>query len=156
MALEHMRWGTSMEHEAEINQIKRELVILRSRYALYRRMARIVRAVFVSLMLLSAIGALAFAVKLFLFDPLYGVFFIAALLILVLAGIWLIKFTGLRWIDLAAPQWSGIYHPDFFKPDRSSHRGARSEAELTEQQISDHERRLSELGENFANSSAAD
>jgi hypothetical protein len=49
------------------------------------------------------------------------VFFVAASLILVpafiwliLAFIWLIKFTELRWIDLAAPQWSGIYHPDFF------------------------------------------
>jgi hypothetical protein len=145
-----------MEQEAEINQIKRELAILRCRYALYRRMARIVRAVFITLMLLSAIGALVSAVKLFLFDPLYGVFFVAALLILVLAFIWLIKFTELRWIDLAAPQWSGIYHPDFFKPDRRSHRGGRSEAELTEQQISDRERRLSELGENFADSSKAD
>jgi|ERR1700735_376772 hypothetical protein len=145
-----------MEHKAEINQIKRELAILRSRYALYRRMARIVRAFFIALILLAAIGALASAVKLFRFDPLYGVFFVAALLILVLAVIWLIKSTGLRWIDLAAPQWSGIYHPDFFKPDRSSHRGARSEAELTEQQISDRERRLSELGENFADSSTAD
>jgi hypothetical protein len=84
------------------------------------------------------------------------VFFVAALLILVLAFIWLIKFTELRWIDLAAPQWSGIYHPDFFQPDRRSHRGGRSEAELTEQQISDRERRLSELGENFADSSKAD
>jgi len=55
-----------------------------------------------------------------------------------------------------APQWSGIYHPDFFKPDRSSHRGARSEAELTEQQISNRERRLFELGENFADSSTID
>ena len=140
-----MRW----EHKAEINQIKRELAILRSRYALYCRMARIVRAFFIALMLLAAIGALASAVKLFRFDPLYGVFFVAALLILVLAVIWLIKSTGLRWIDSAAPQWSGIYHPDFFKPDRSSHRGARSEAELTEQQISDRERRLSELGGKF-------
>ncbi len=145
-----------MEHEAEINQIKRELAILRSRYTLYRRVARIVKVVFIALKLLSAIGALALAVRLFLLDPLYGVFFVAALLIFVLAVIWLIKSTRLRWIDLAAPQWSGIYHPDFFKPDRSSHRGARSEAELTEQQISDRERRLSELGENFADSSTAD
>jgi hypothetical protein len=136
-----------MERDAEINQIKQDLVILQSRYAQYRRIAGILRAAFTTLMPLSVIGALALAVKLFLFDALYGVFFIAALLIFVPAMIWLIKSTGLRWIDLAAPQLRGIYHPDFFNPDGSLHRGARSEAELTEWQISALERRLSELGE---------
>ena len=136
-----------MEREAEINQIKRDLVILQSRYAKYRQIARILRASFTALMPLSVVGALALAVKLFLFDALYGVFFVAALLIFVPAMIWLIKSTGLRWIDLAAPQLRGIYHPDFFNPDGSLHRGARSEAELTEQQISALERRLSELRE---------
>jgi hypothetical protein len=136
-----------MEREAEINQIKRDLVILQSRYAQYRRIAGILRAALTALMLLSLIGALTLAVKLFLFDALYGAFFVAALLIFVPAMIWLLKSTGLRWIDLAAPQLRGIYHPDFFNPDASLHRGARSEAELTEQQISALERRLSELGE---------
>jgi hypothetical protein len=136
-----------MEHEPEINQIKRDLAILQSRYAQYRRIARILRAAFTALMLVSVIGALALAVKLFMFDALYGVFFVAALLIFVPTMIWLIKLTGLRWIDLAAPQLRGIYHPDFFNPDASLHRRARSEAELTEQQISAYERRLSELGE---------
>jgi hypothetical protein len=136
-----------MEHEAEINQIKRDLIILQSRYAQYRRVAGILRAAFTALMPLSLIGALALAVKLFLFDALYGVFFVAALLIFVPAIIWLIKSTELRWIDFAAPQLRGIYHPEFFNPDATLHRGARSEAELTEQQISALERRLSELGE---------
>ncbi len=136
-----------MEREAEINQIKRDLVILQSRYAQYRRIAGILRAAFTALMPLSVIGALALAVKLFLFDALYGVFFVAALLIFVPAIIWLIKSTELRWIDLAASQLRDIYHPDFFNPDARLHRGARSEAELTEQQISALERRLSELGE---------
>jgi len=136
-----------MEREAEINQIKRDLVILQSRYAQYRRIAGILRAAFTALMPLSVIGALALAVKLFLFDALYGVFFVAALLIFVPAIMWVIKSTGLRWIDLAAPQLRGIYHPDFFNPDASLHRGPRSEAEFTEQQISALERRLSELGE---------
>jgi hypothetical protein len=136
-----------MEREAEINQIKRDLAILQSRYAQYRRIAGILRATFTALVPLSVIGALALAVKLFLFDALYGVFFIAALLIFVPAIIWLIKSAELRWIDLAALQLRGIYHPDFFYPDAGLHRGARSEAELTEQQISALERRLSELGE---------
>jgi hypothetical protein len=136
-----------MERAAEINQIKRDLVILQSRYAQYRRMAGILRATFIALAPLSVIGALALAVKIFLFDALYGVFFVAALLIFIPAMIWLIKSAEVRWIDLAASEWRGIYHPDFFYPDASLHRGARSEAELTEQQISALERRLSELGE---------
>ena len=136
-----------MEREAEINQIKRDLIILQSRYAQYRRIAGILRAAFTALMPLSVIGALALAVKLFLFDALYGVFFVAALLIFVPAMIWLIKSTRLRWIDLAAPQLRGTYHPDFFNLDASLHRGARSEAELTEQQIFTLEQRLSELEE---------
>src|ERR1700730_15129866 len=106
-----------MEREAEINQIKRDLAILQSRYAQYRRIAGILRATFTALVPLSVIGALALAVKLFLFDTLYGVFFIAALLIFVPAIIWLIKSAELRWIDLAALQLRGIYHPDFFYPD---------------------------------------
>ena len=136
-----------MERAAEINQIKRDLVILQSRYAQYRRMAGILRATFIALAPLSVIGALALAVKIFLFDALYCVFFVAALLIFVPAMIWLIKSAELRWIDLAASEWRGIYHPGFFYPDASLHRGARSEAELKEQQISALERRLSELGE---------
>lgn len=136
-----------MERAAEINQIKRDLVILQSRYAQYRRMAGILRATFIALAPLSVIGALALAVKIFLFDALYGVFFVAALLIFIPAMIWLIKSAEVRWIDLAASEWRGIYHPGFFYPDASLHRGARSEAELTEQQISSLERRLSELGE---------
>jgi hypothetical protein len=136
-----------MEREAEINQIKRDLAILQSRYAQYRRTAGILRATFTALAPLSVIGALALAVELFLFDALYGVFFVAALLIFVPAMIWLIKSAGLRWIDLAASEMRGIYHPDFFNPDTRLHRRARSVAELTEQQISALERRLSELGE---------
>src|SRR6202051_3151098 len=100
-----------MEREAEINQIKRDLVILQSRYAQYRRIAGILRAAFTALMPLSVIGALALAVKLFLFDALYGVFFVAALLILVPVVIWLVKSTELRWSDLAATQLRGWLAP---------------------------------------------
>jgi hypothetical protein len=139
--------GGGMEREAEINQIKQELVILQARHALYRRTAGILRVIFIALMPLLAIGALAFAIKFFLFDALYGVFFVAALLIFVAVMIWLIRTLGLRWIDLASPELRGIYSPTFFNPDMSLYRGARSEAELIERQIADRERRLSELGE---------
>ncbi len=139
-----------MEREAEINQIKRELVLLQARYALYRRTAGILRVIFIALMPLLAIGALAFAIKIFLFDALYGVFFVGALLIFVAVMIWLIRTLGLRWIDLASPELRGIYSPTFFYPDMSLYRGARSEAELTERQIAERERRLSELGESVS------
>src|SRR5271169_6358632 len=99
--------ATAMERETEIDQIKRDLVILQSRYAQYRRIGTILRAISMALMPLLAIGALALAVKLFLFDALYGIFSVAALLVFVLAIIWLIKSTGLRWIDLATPQLRG-------------------------------------------------
>lgn len=141
-----------MEREAEINQIKRELVLLQARYALYRRTAGILRVIFSALMPLLAIGALAFAIKIFLFDALYGVFFVGALLIFVAVMIWLIRTLGLRWIDLASPELRGIYSPTFFYPDMSFYRGARSEAELTERQITERERRLSELGESVSSS----
>jgi hypothetical protein len=58
----------------------------------------------------------------------------------------MIRLTGLRRIDLAAPRMRGIYHPDFFSPDCPP-RPSRSEAELTQQQIAAYEQRLSELGE---------
>jgi hypothetical protein len=141
-----------MEREAEINQIKRELVLLQARYALYRRTAGILRVIFIALMPLLAIGALAFAIKIFLFDALYGVFFVGALLIFVAVMIWLIRTLSLRWIDLASPELRGIYSPTFFNPGMSLYRGARSEAELTERHIAERERRLSELGESVSSS----
>jgi hypothetical protein len=81
-----------------------------------------------------------------MFDALYGLFYLAALLIFIPALIWMIRLSGLRWIDLAAPRMRGIYHPDFFSPDRPP-RPSRSEAEATQQQIAAYEQRLSELDE---------
>jgi hypothetical protein len=135
-----------MEREAEINQIKHDLEILRARNAVYQRTARILKSAYIALGFIVAIGALALAVRIFVFDVLYGLFYAAALLIFVTALVWAIRYTGIRWIDLAAPRLRGIYDPDFFKPD-GPRRPTRSEAEVTEQQISDYERRLSELGE---------
>jgi hypothetical protein len=135
-----------MEREAEIAQIKQDLEILRARYAGYQRLARIERPIFIVLGLILAIGALALAVEIFAFDVLYGLFYMAALLIFVTAWVWSIRYTGVRWIDLAAPRVRGIYAPDFFKPG-GPRWPTRSEADVTEQQIADYERRLSELGE---------
>jgi len=135
-----------MERDIEIAQIKHALAILRTRYAGYQRLARILKSGFLAVGLMLTIGALAAAVKLFMVDALYGLFCLAALLIFAPALVWMIRSTGLRWIDLAAPRMRGIYHPDFFSPDCPP-RPSRSEAEVTEQQIAAYEQRLSELGE---------
>ena len=141
-----------MNRDAEIDQIKRELEILRAHYAQYRRTAGIMKVIFMALTALFAIGAAAFAIKLFLFDTIYGVFFVGALVIFVPAIIWLISSLGLRWIDFASQQPRGIYSPYFFYPDADLHGRARSDAELIEQQIADREQRLSELGESVSGS----
>ncbi len=135
-----------MDRDAEIEQIKRELALLRSRYAQYGRLARILKAFCIAVMLLLAIGALALAIKLFLFDTLYAVFFVGALLVFVPGIGWLLGSLDLRWIDVASPQLRGIYNADFFYPDAEVRRKFRSFADLTEWQIADGERRLSELG----------
>ena len=135
-----------MEREIEIAQIKHALDILRTRYAGYQRLARVLKSIAIAVGLILAVGALASIVKLFMADALFGLFCLAALLIFGPALIWLIRSSGLRWIDLAAPRMRGIYHPDFFSPDCPP-RPSRSEAEVTEQQIAAYEQRLSELGE---------
>ena len=135
-----------MEREAEIDEIKRDLALLHARYALYGRTARILRVFCMVLASLLSLGALVFAVKLFLSDTLYGVFFTCSLLIFAAAMIWLIGSSGVRWIDLASQHARGIYYPAFFNPD-GQRRRVRSDAEVLEQQIADRERRLAELGE---------
>jgi hypothetical protein len=138
-------WAQTMTHEADIERIKRELAVLQARYAVYRRTAGRLRGFCVALASVLSVAALAFAVKLFLFDVLYGVFFVGAVLVLALAISWLVTSTGLRWIDLASAQLRGIYEPYFFHPDVDMPRRARSDAELIEWQIADREQTLSEL-----------
>lgn len=135
-----------MEREAEIEQIKRELAILQARYSLYGRLGRFWRGIFIVLTPALAVGALAFAIKLFLFDILYGVFFVGAVVLFAVVVIWFIKWSGVRWIDVASPYFHGFYSPYLFYPELRSHRKIRSEAEFIEQQIAERETRLSELG----------
>jgi len=138
-----------MEREGEIEQIKRELIILQARYSLYRRLGRILRRIFIVLALALAIGALAFAVKLFLVDALNSLFFLSAVVLFAFVIVWLITASGLRWIDVASPDIRGIYSPSFFYPELQSRTNIRSEAEFIEQQIAERETRLSELGVNI-------
>lgn len=135
-----------MDRDGEIEQIKRELALLRSRYAQYVQLARILKAFCIVVALLLAIGALACAIRLFLFDTLYAVFFVGALLVFVPGIAWLLGSLDLRWVDVASPQLRGIYSANFFYPDADARRQFRSFADLTEQQIADRERRLAELG----------
>ena len=135
-----------MEREAEIEQIKRELTILQARYSVYCRLGRFWRGVCMVLALALAIGALAFAIKLFLFDILYGVFFVGGVVVCVAIVALLITWSNLRWIDVASPYYHGFLSPTLFYPDLQSHRRIRSEAEFIEQQIAEREIRLSELG----------
>ncbi len=134
-----------MARDAEIEQIIRELAILRARYELYRRTAGIVKIFLTILALILVVAGLAFAVKLFLLDVLYGLFFIGGLLVLVLSIAWYIKSANLRWIDLACPRIGGILNPYFYYPDANRTVQPRSDAELLEWQIASRQERLSEL-----------
>ena len=134
-----------MDRDAEIEQIKQELALLRLRHGQYVLLARLLKRFCIVIMLLLAIGALACVIRLFLFDTLYAVFFIGASLVFVPGIAWLVGALDLRWIDIASPQLRGIYSANFFYPDADAHRRFRSFADLTEQQIADRARRLSEL-----------
>ena len=131
-----------MDRDTEIGDINRELELLRSRYAGYARAAAIMRAI---VRIFIPLAAVALAVKLFLFDPLYGAFFTAITAIVFGAAYWFGGSLGLRWIDFVSQSPRGIYNPYFFTPDVPPSQRARSEAELIEWQIADRERRLAAL-----------
>jgi hypothetical protein len=136
-----------VERDAEIDQIKRELAILRDRYAIYGGSARMLRFFF--LYLIPTV-ALVLAIMLSLFDPLYGLFWALMMLVLAALIVLSLKSTSIRWIDVASQSFGNIrihkmYEPYFFYPDARPR--PRSDAELLEWQIADRERRLSELGE---------
>ncbi|HZP77982.1 MAG TPA: hypothetical protein VFB45_17685 [Pseudolabrys sp.] len=134
-----------MEREAEIDQIRRELAMLQSRYALYRRLAAFWRMFFIMLTPPLIIGAAIVAFRLFRFDILYGLFFVGGLLLVISVLVWVIRSSELRWIDFAVLLLAGIFHPDFFSADPGERRRVRSVAEMVEQQIADREQRLSVL-----------
>jgi hypothetical protein len=134
-----------MERDAEIDQIKRELAILRARYAGYCRSALMLKGFFT---LLLPVVAVALAIKLFLFDAFYGLFFIGMVFVFAAAIILSLKPAGIRWIDVAAFPFGNtlvhrMYEPYFFYPD--AYPKPRNDVELVEMQIKDRERRLREL-----------
>jgi carbon starvation protein CstA len=134
-----------MEGDAEIDQIKRELALLQARYALYGRAARMLRGFFIVLIVLMPLVVLVCAIRLFLFDALYGLFFVAMVIVFAVAITLFLKSSRFRWLDLASQFGCGILNPYFFYPDAGPR--PRSDAQFLEMQIADRERRLSELGE---------
>jgi hypothetical protein len=134
-----------MERDTEIEQIRRELAILRDRYALHRRSAAVLRGFFMVLTPVAAIGALALAIALLMSGAIYGIFVVGVVLLFGVSAIRLVTSSGLRWIDIVSSQLRGIYNPYFFYPDLKPRGRTPSDAELIEQQIADRERRLGEL-----------
>lgn len=145
-----------MERDVEIEQIARELAILQARYELYRRTAGIVKVFFMILAPILVAACLAFAIKLFLLDVLYGLFFFGGLLVLVSSIAWYIKSANLRWIDLACPRIGGILNPYFYYPDANRAVLPRSDAELLEWQIANRQERLSELAATISGANRLD
>ena len=135
-----------MDRDQQINGIERELVLLRGRYDSYRRAAGIMKTFVIALVALGALAAAIFAVNVFLFDALYGVFFLGAVVIFVAAVTWFVSWLDLRWIDFVSQSPRGIYSPYFFHPEIARERRARSDAELIEWQIAECERALGEFG----------
>jgi hypothetical protein len=134
-----------MESNPEIDQIQRELAILRDRYALYGRCARMLRGFFIYLM---PVVALACALGAFQFDSAYGLFLLAVVLVVAAIAALSMGAYGIRWIDVASQYGFpgrdlGIFNPYFFYPDAGP--APRSDAEFLERQIADREKRLSEL-----------
>ena len=103
-----------MERDEEIQKIRAELAILQARYALYGRMARILKGFFI-IAPLAAILTVVFAGKIFLFDWLYGAFFIGAMLLLSLGASCI---SDLRWINAASLGDWYVTNPSRFYPDK--------------------------------------
>jgi hypothetical protein len=141
-----------MDSDAEIERLRHELDILRTRLALYERWGRVVRVVF--LIWAPLVGALVVLglVKLVRYDPYMGGFFVALTLIIG-AIFWLSRDPAAAhrragrsfWTDVVAPPpWPHGFAPGippFYGWGRRS-----SDAELIERQIAEREQRLAELG----------
>jgi hypothetical protein len=131
-----------MDRDAEIDQIRHELEILRTRYGYFVRGGRMLQKSFWWVGLPTCvILALAVVVKIFLADPFSGVF-AAIMLAVVTALLWTLRPTGaFPWVDLASNPpvpYSIDPSPYFF------HRW--NDVKTLKEQIAEREQRLSELG----------
>jgi hypothetical protein len=133
----------TMDRDAEIDQIKRELDVLRADYARYSRAGKILKIFSLIILTLFAIGLSVLAFELFASDTKSSILFFAVLIIFVPLILSLFKKSDFRWIDFASSTGSHSFLDSSFYQRTT----ARSGAELIEEQIASRERRLSELGE---------
>lgn len=138
----------AMDRDAEIARINDELDILRSRHALYRRWARILKVFFMIWTPFCAVLFLLAVVKLFSFDLAIGI--VSVGLAVIIAGlIWLwAPYPADRqpehergWVDLASlpiRRTTLSLLPSFYA-------GRSSDADMIEEQIAFREQRLKEL-----------
>ena len=136
-----------MGSNPEIDQIERELAILRDRYALYGRCARMLRGFFIYVM---PVVALACALGAFLYDSAYGIFLLCMVLVVAALAALSMRSRGIRWIDVASQysfhgrDFGAMFNPYFFYPNAGP--APRSDAEFLEWQIAEREKRLSDMG----------
>jgi hypothetical protein len=117
------------DDSSEAAQIERELEILRSRYALMERSAKVAKIGFIvflaTMVVLAGVGiAVGNMVAVFV-----------TLAILVIAVLLVVAYPNARWIDIVTPER--------FAQRSFSHRT--SEAEIVETQIADREQRLAQI-----------
>ncbi|MDI1342602.1 MAG: hypothetical protein PSV22_00680 [Pseudolabrys sp.] len=135
-----------MDRNAEINEVRRELAILRARHALFARWGRILKAFFGFAMPLFAITLATAGVAFGGADP-FIASFVTALMIVVCAIVYLIfspRDPRRGWIDLASPPMGFAYPPKGIGAFLFAARP--SDALVIEEQIAARERRLAELG----------
>jgi hypothetical protein len=117
------------DDRSEAAQIERELEILRSRYALMERSAKVAKIGFIAfLAIMAALAIVGVAAGNVL------VVFVT-LAVLVFATLLVVAYPNARWIDIVTPER--------FAQRSFSHRT--SEAEIVETQIADREQRLAQI-----------
>jgi hypothetical protein len=128
-----------MDRDAEIAEIRRELDILRARYASYERWGNVLKNFFKVWLPLFGLMMLITAITVFKFDIAYGVFFVV-MMVVVGALFWLSgpPSNPNFWIDLASPITSPFRQGLF--------RRSPSDAQLIEEQIAQRVQRLADLG----------
>jgi hypothetical protein len=123
----------------ETAKIEHELEILRSRYAIFRRWARITKWYVIVVAVIVTCFAVAYAP---FHDPL-AVVVVAAMVILYVGGLYLARNRDYRWIDAVSPP-PGWPHGNMFGI------GPKSEAAAIETMIADREARLADIRKQHA------
>jgi hypothetical protein len=135
-----------MDRETEIEQIRHELEILRTRHALYEKWGRVLRLFFAIIAPITAIVVAIAGIAFRGADPAIAIF-VTVPVIVVCAIIYLIfspRDPRRGWIDLASPPRPFAYPPRTIGAFLFAARP--SDALIIEEQIAAREHRLAELG----------